>query len=720
VIRPAWTRPPTLSRDARDTLFLLAVIGWTLAPQLPQVPAWCALYALAALAWRARLALRSEPLPGRAWTITAVALAAAGTFWSHHSLIGKEAGLTLLVVLAALKTLELRARRDAVVIFFLGFVLVLAAFLRSQSLGTALAMALSVLGLLTALALAHMPGGRPSLRSVAGLTLRNAAVGTPLVVLLFLFFPRLPPLWGQPAEAVAQTGLSDELQLGQVAELASDERLAMRLRFADGALPPPELRYFRGPVLSRSDGPRWRADLTAPLRPREVAPPATSVPAGKVAAPLRYTAWIEPGPTRNLPLPEFTQRPPSVDGLDEPPRLTRDGQWLARQPWTGRLQVQGEARLQERLPAHSPESAPETAPTAAERALPPGRYLRTRAWAQTWAQRLRRDGAIAPESPDDPQPPGAERLSAALLAHIRQGGYQYTLAPGLPEDGADPVDAFWLDQREGFCEHYAVAYVVVMRSLGVPARLVTGYQGGQLNALDGWLDVRQSDAHAWTEVWQPGRGWLRVDPTAAVAPDRIRLSQRLRPPPGLVAGALERVDPALLERMRQLWRAADHRWSEAVLHYGRERQADLLRRIGWERPDLFTAARTLLIALALLGLAGAAWAAWDGRRRRQRDLWLRTLDAVQAELQRRGLADAAQLPPRSLARAVQTRWGDNPTGQALARALLDFDAQRYAPPAANAWPGASPRVAQRALLDALRHLPATPDAPAAPDLPAPS
>lgn len=687
-----------LSRDARDTLFLLGVIGWTLAPQLPQVPTWCALYALAALAWRARLALVGAPLPGRAWMLAAVALAAVGTVWSHQSLIGKEAGLTLLVVLAALKTLELRARRDAVVVFFLGFVLVLAAFLRSQSLATALAMALSVLGLLTALALAHMPSGRPSLRSAAGLTLRNALIGTPLVLLLFVFFPRLPPLWGVPAAPVGQTGLSDELQLGQVAELASDERLAMRLRFADGALPPPEQRYFRGPVLSRMDGLRWRAELTGANQSL-----GAEFPVGPDTAqpPRRYTAWIEPGSTRNLPLPEFTQRPPAVEGLDEPPQPRRDGQWLARQPWTTRLQVQGEARLLDALPATLAG-----APTPAETALPPGQHPRTRAWALAWAGRLQRDAALGAGPGEGPDKPFAERASAALLAHIRGGGYQYTLAPGLPDSGADPVDAFWLDQREGFCEHFAVAFVVVMRSLGVPARIVTGYQGGQPNALDGWLDVRQSDAHAWAEVWQPGRGWLRVDPTAAVAPDRIRLGQRLRPPAGLVAGALERVDPALLERLRQAWRAADHRWSETVLQYGRLRQADLLRRIGWENPDPFAAARTLLIALALLGLAGAAWAAWDGRRRRQRDPWLRVLEVVQADLQRRGIADARRQPPRSLAHAVQARWGDSEAGQALARLLLQLDAQRYAPPASTALPPRLPAL-QRALRDTLHRLPAT-------------
>ena len=677
LLRPLHPGPPGpggagLGREARDTLFLLGVIGWTLLPQLAHVPLWCALYAGAALLWRGWIALRARALPGRRWLLLALAVAAAGTVWSHSSLLGKEAGLTLLVLLAALKTLELRARRDAVVVFFLGFVLVLAAFLRSQSLAVALAMGPAVLGLLMALALAHMPGGHPSLRSVLGLTLRSATLGTPVIVLLFLFFPRLPPLWGLPGAGAGQTGLSDELQLGQVAELASDERLAMRVEFLGAPVPPRELLYFRGPVLRRYDGQRWRADDggigPAPL-PGQLAGLTLAAPPLQVELdrPLRYIATLEPSRLTSLPLLEFTPELPPITGLDERPALRDDLHWQTRQPLTERVRVQAQAFLTLRHVGAKAADA-DSRVKDDERTLPAGVHPRTRAWAAA----LRAQPGLA----DAPPQRFPVLASEAVLAHIRRAGYAYTLAPGLPGD-TDAVDSFWLDQREGFCEHYAAAYVVVMRALGVPARIVTGYQGGRLNPVDGLLEIRQSDAHAWAEIWLPDAGWTRVDPTAAVAPERIRLGQRLRAPPGLIAGTLAQVDPALVERLRQLWGAADHRWNDWVLQYGRQRQQDLLRDIGWDAPDLYSAARTLLTALATLGLAGAAWAAWDGWRSRRREPWLRALAAVQAELARRGITEAPRLPPRGLADAVLRHWG--PDGNALAGALLQLDARRYGP-----------------------------------------
>jgi transglutaminase-like putative cysteine protease len=688
-----------LSRESRDTLFLLGVIAWTLLPQASHVPGWCAAYAMAALGWRAWLALHGGALPGRRWLLLALALAAAGTAWSHQSLIGKDAGITLLVVLAALKTLELRARRDAVVVFFLGFVLVLANFLHSQSLAVALAMGVSVLGLLAALALAHMPGGRPSLRSALALTLRSALLGTPIVLVLFLFFPRLPPLWGMPGAGAARTGLSEELQLGQVAELAADERLAMRIRFLDGPAPPAEQRYFRGPVLRLYDGQRWRADEGG------LGPPAAGpVPPGapmqlQLDQAVAYEATIEPLDIASLPLLEFSiGEPPQIDGLALPLALRDDLHWQPRRPITERIRLRALAFLALRY--HADDGvAPEHLVKPADLALPAFAHPRTRAWAAA----LRAGPALAGVVPAQL----AERASAEVLAHIRRAGYAYTLTPGEGRAGLadDAVDAFWLDHREGFCEHYAASFVVVMRALGVPARIVTGYQGGQLNPVDGLLEIRQSDAHAWAEIWQSARGWTRVDPTAAIAPDRIRLGQRLRPPPGLVAGTLAQVDPALLERLRQLWSAADHRWNDWVLHYGQQRQRDLLERLGWQSPDLYSAARTLLVALGGFGLAGAAWAAWDGWRSRRRDPWLRSLAAVQAELARRGLAEAPRLPPRSLALAVQARWGQ--AAAPLAELLRRCDAQRYgAPDAADAagWPRPGWRLA-RELRWALRRLP---------------
>ncbi|MEY8875438.1 MAG: transglutaminaseTgpA domain-containing protein [Leptothrix sp. (in: b-proteobacteria)] len=332
-----------LPREARDTLFLLGVLGWTLLPQFTHVPPWCGGFAVAAIGWRAWLAWRGAALPPRWLLVVALAGAALLTWQQHHSLIGKEAGVSLLVLLAALKTLELRARRDHWVVFGLGFFLVLANFLFSQSLATALAMLAAVLGLLAALTLAHMPAGRPRLWRAARLASWQTLLGAPLVLLLFVFFPRVAPLWSVPSEGLARSGLSDQLRLGDVAELANDDSLAMRVRF-DAAPPPPAALYFRGPVLSRHDGQTWRAESAgfsggALLRrlPAEVE---------AVGAGLGYELTVEPLRVQTLPLLEMTLDAPQIDA-GTPPQLRRlpDLQWVSQRPLAERLRVHAVAHL---------------------------------------------------------------------------------------------------------------------------------------------------------------------------------------------------------------------------------------------------------------------------------------------------------------------------------------------------------------------------------------
>jgi hypothetical protein len=251
---PGWSRLP---RETRDTLFLLGVIAWTVLPHLSHLPPWAIALTAVILVWRGTLALTNAPLPGR-WMLLGVLLAALGlAWWSYGTLLGREPGVTLAVALMALKTLELRARRDAFVVFFLGFFIILTHFLYSQSFLVALAMLVSVWGLLTALVLAHMPVGQPSLRQAAGLAARTAVLGAPIMALLFVLFPRVGPLWGVPQDGISKTGLSNTLRMGSVAEVASDDSIAMRLRF-DGPAPPLAELYFRGPVLTRFDGVEWR------------------------------------------------------------------------------------------------------------------------------------------------------------------------------------------------------------------------------------------------------------------------------------------------------------------------------------------------------------------------------------------------------------------------------------------------------------------------------
>ena len=234
-----------LPREARDTLFLLAVIAWLILPQVGHLPLWCSALAAGLLAWRGALALTGRPLPRRGWLIALLALTLAGTWMTHRTLLGRDAGVTLVVLLLALKTLELRARRDALVVFFLGFFALLTNFFYSQSLPVAAAMLVGLLGLLTALVNAHRPIGQPSLRESAWVAGKMALAGAPVMLALFMLFPRFAPLWGIPSDALTgRSGLSSSMEVGNVAKLALDDGIAMRVKF-EGEPPP------QRPVLSR-------------------------------------------------------------------------------------------------------------------------------------------------------------------------------------------------------------------------------------------------------------------------------------------------------------------------------------------------------------------------------------------------------------------------------------------------------------------------------------
>ena len=638
---PGWQRLP---REARDTLFLLAVIAWTVIPHTPHLPGWTIGLTALVLAWRGLLAVESGSLPSK-WVLLAVLTIALGlTYWSYGSLLGKEPGVTLSVVLMGLKTLELRARRDAFVVFFLGFFIILTHFLYSQSLAVAAAMLISIWGLLTALVLAHMPVGQPSLRIASTLAMRTALLGAPIMVLLFVLFPRISPLWGVPQDGISSTGLSNTMRMGSVAEVALDDSIALRVRF-DGAVPPPEAMYFRGPVLSAFDGTEWRA---APARADAERQPENLRVRG---APVRYEMTLEPLRLSTLPLLEASASAPLVEGYRITPR--EDLRWVADRPLFERLRFNAEA-----YPAFSQGPTQRNLRLISQLDLPASFNPRTLEWAAA----LRRDPRYANAD--------ARALAQALLQYIRTGGFRYTLAPA--EYGRDAIDEFWLDHREGFCEHYAASFVVIMRALGVPARVVTGFQGIDPLPVDGFWVVRQNAAHAWAEYWQPGEGWVRADPTAAVAPERIDRGRRLAPPQGMVAGAIANVSPELLARLRDGWEAINNRWNQWVLNYARGQQLDVLKKLGFASPSWQDLALLLIGALSTLALAGAAWAWWD---RHHTDPWQRQMARLRRTLRGLGLPSGAHEPPRGLAQRVRARFGAD--GEALAALLDGLERQRY-------------------------------------------
>ena len=648
---PGWSHLP---RDSRDVLFLLAVIGWTLAPHFVHLPLWCPLLTALVIAWRARLAITNAALPGR-WPLVGLLVLAMGlTWWSHRTLLGKDAGITMLVVLMVLKTLELRARRDALVVFFLGFFIVLTNFLYSQTLAVAAAMLISVWGLLTALVLAHMPVGRPPLAQAGSVAARAALLGAPIMLALFMLFPRMAPLWAVPQDTQAKTGLSGSLRMGGIAELAIDESIAFRVRFEGGARPPAAALYWRGPVLARFDGQEWTR-----LEPSYASAPRRGAQLRIGGAPLGYAMTLEPSRLPLLPLLEATPNTdadgPRIDG----PRafLRSDLQWATERPITERLRLTARAYLDHR---HGPQDDELSLRDYVD--LPAGFNPRTLAWAQA----LRNDPRYAEASP--------ERLVDAVLEIIRRG-FTYTLTPGTYGDSNEnrfAIDEFWLDRKQGFCEHFSTAFVVVMRALDIPARVVTGYQGADPDLQDGDHIVRNSHAHAWTEVWLAGRGWVRIDPTAAVAPERVSVSRNLRPPPGVVAGAINAVNPALMAQLRASWELVNNRWNQWVLNYSRAEQFDLLKKLGVSAPGWEDLAYLLIGLLSGASLLGAAWAWWD---RHRRDPWLRLRMRLTKRLAGLGVVAADHEPPRALAGHVRAQLGAR--GEALALQLEALDGLRY-------------------------------------------
>jgi transglutaminase-like putative cysteine protease len=657
-----------LPRDTRDTLFLLAVIAWIVAPQVAHLPLWCSAMAALVLLWRARIALRGSSLPSRWWLLLLLLLAAGATWYSHRTLMGRDAGVTFVVVLLALKTLEMRARRDAFVVFFLGFFTLLSNFFFSQSLLTALSMVIGLLGLLTALVNHHMPVGRPPLLLAARTAARMALLGAPIMVLLFVLFPRIAPLWGLPGDAMGgRSGLSGQMQVGTIASLALDSSVAMRIRF-DGPLPPQRALYFRGPVFSSFDGREWK-----PLRSAFPAPLQLASGLQVSGAPLRYEVTLEGNHHRWLPLLDAAPEAPTLPGYGV--RMLPDLQWRADRPIAGLVRFQAQSHTQFR---HGPQQAELGLQDHVE--LPAGFNPRT----LQLALELRRDPRYAKAD-------GAA-LVEVLLDKLRTGGYRYTLEPGVY--GSNTADEFWFDRKQGFCEHIASSFVLLLRALDVPARVVTGYQGGELNAVDGLWTVRQSDAHAWAEVWMAGQGWVRVDPTSAVAPGRTGQAQRLLPAPGVVAQALGALSPGFSLNLRAFWEAGNSRWNQWVLNYTQAKQLDLLRSLGFAAPAWEDLGLLLLGCVVFFSLLGAAWTQWE---RLRQDPWLRLLHAANRRLRQAGLALPADTPPRQLAAALQAR---APTAQAeelqrIQAWLLQLEAWRYARPAA-------PTGAGRAGLGTLR------------------
>ena len=597
-------------------------LGWTmaglvaaLAPHLLHLQAWVTAFVLAICAWRLLAELRDWRLPGVFLRAVVAVGVTAGVVFSYATITGLDGGTALLALMSALKLLETRAPRDHTVLIFIGWFLCLAAFLYAQDIAT-VAWVLPTVWLLAAALLRVSRRGQdgPALRPfrTTGAMLLKAA---PVALVLFLFFPRLAgSFWGAPSAERALSGLTDEMSPGDISELTLNDVVAFRVRF-NGDPPPPALRYWRGPVLSEFDGYTWsRGGAQSFFLP----------PVRHQGAPVDYTVTLEPTGQHLLFALDMVQG------------------WtpgLATQAWDYGLRtrspihvvLQYEARSYPRYRAGLELSA---ALRNRSLQLPPGRNPR----ALALARRLR---AAATDEPD---------YVRAVLDVFRAQDFHYTLAPpGLERDS---VDDFLFNTRRGFCGHYASAFTMLMRAAGIPARVVGGYQGGDWNPVGGYLIVRQSHAHAWSEIWLPESGWTRVDPTGAIAPERIeRGIEASFPNDELLPGGLMR-DSEFFWQAGMIWDNVNARWNDWVVQFNRLRQEELLAELGFDDPDWRDFAAALGLGLVAAMILLFAWLAWEFRPKRSDPAAMSYARFVRL-LARRGIELTTGEAPRDFAKRVR-------------------------------------------------------------------
>ncbi|MBX2807079.1 MAG: DUF3488 and transglutaminase-like domain-containing protein [Cellvibrionaceae bacterium] len=553
--RHCVARPPQLPVLLLVSVSAVSLHLGRLSPVLLLLMAWV-------LLWRLQIYRGQWAFPRRLWRLALVVSSLAVIVFDYRQWYALEPMVSLLLIAFLLKVLELQSTRDAMVLIFVGFFVTASALLFAQ--GLLMSLAASVVLCLLIACLLHVNAHLTPFYSKRTLywLVRLVVQALPMMALLLLLFPRIGALWSVPLQhAQAYTGVSDSMSPGDFSQLSRSRQLAFRVSFDERALPANHQRYWRGLVLTHFDGRRWSRGQTSRQDDADLV--HSHLGEGDQRALFRYEIVLEATAQAWLyamPLAQVHTLPVQHSSNNE--------LWLP-EPVSQRTAYQVTSFVDYRTTA--------SAQVLREALVLPQAYNpKTLALAQQWR---RESSSVA-------------AYIERVLAFYHQS-FHYTLAPPLL--GRHTVDEFLFDSRRGFCEHFSSSFVTLMRAAGIPARVVIGYQGGEWNAADEYLIVRQSDAHAWAEVWSPPTGWIRVDPTAAVAPDRVTLG---------LADSLSVQDKALLrrsaldvfkwsERLALRWDSLNYRWQRWVLHYDQQQQVFL-----WER--LVDKLSSLRLALLLL------------------------------------------------------------------------------------------------------------------------
>ena len=630
-------KPDTALR--RLTAATAALAALPLLPHLPPL--------LAGLVLLLCLAGYLLPKPHRLLVLAALLVSLAMLMLAFHGRFGRDTAAGMLALMLALKCLETGSLRDLRALLGFALFLPFAALLDNQG---PLTLTLALIGMLawlfalqsTSTGALEWPHGR--WRQVASGMGRQLLMALPLAAALFWLFPRIAtPLWGLPGLSDTGAGLGDSMRPGQWLDTLADDRIAFRVSF-DGPAPPPAQRYWRGPVLWDFDGLEWR-------RTRQDSTPAVQAPSDAgTRAGIGYSVSLEPTEKRYLPVLDWPSTAPA--GY----YLSADGGAYGDKPVQRLTQYRARA-----LPSPPADTL---APAARLRALAYPRAFnpRTQALARQWRA----------EAAD-------ERAYIARVLQWIQRDFAYTL--DTPEPGIHGVDDFLFGYRRGFCQHFSSSFALMMRAAGIPSRVVTGYAGGYRNPYGGYWLLYRRDAHAWNEVWLEGEGWVRVDPTAAVAPENILDTLGTGTGDGQDAAGGGALSPLL--DIGDLLRT---RWNDWMLGFNAARQTQLFRNIGLAEAQRW---QMLLVLMALAALLSYAVFLLAGRMPEPVDPLEKAWRRVLAKLERIGLGKrrhetapdyAARLAGRAAwspaltdaaRRYTALRYGQTPVDPRDVRALAD-------------------------------------------------
>ena len=601
---------------SRESVFAVCFCFlFSIAPHFRNLPLWVSGIVVVSLAWRILQNLNRVPAVPRWILVPMVIIGGISVFAEYWTVVGRDAGLALLTVMTSFKFLESRNHRDLLILIFLCYFLIATHFLFSQSILTAVLMLITLIVITSTLITLNQRDESVSIVNRFKISGRLVALSIPLMLILFVLVPRIPgPLWGISSEQRGGiTGLSDTMSPGKISNLIRSNEVAFRVDFK-AEVPQQSQLYWRGPVMALFNGRRWYKSSRRAIKDLNIS---------DLKGATEYTVTLEPNGEHWLLALDIPIQPV------ENSFISTDFQLISKKEINDLRRYTTKSLLGYRIERRESDKYLQMT-----RSFPVDNNPRTIALGQELALRY--------QNPED--------IVQHALSMFRNQNYVYTLKPPILRD--NEVDRFLFDSKRGFCENYAGSFALLMRTAGIPSRIVTGYQGGEFNQVGKYLIVRQSDAHAWTEVWLEGKGWVRVDPTAAVSPSRIErgLDEAL---PDEISGFRIKNRNPLFGNLLYSWDNLQHSWNDWVINYDQNKQRDFLRDLEVGIEDLGDMVFALIAML--LSVTGGYWfISWYRERPGKPEIYEIYLNRLLKKLKKIGLEKHASEDTRAFMQRIES------------------------------------------------------------------